>query len=393
LSILRNKTLINVSLGHFATDLCASFMPLVWPVLSGPLNMNYGMIGLASTIYTAASSVTQPIFGYFGDRSHSRRWAALGLAFAAVFVGLIGFVDSYPMLIALVILMGLGVSAFHPQGAMNAAISAGPNKATAMSIFSMGGTGAYAVGPLLAGWLFTTPLGLKSTTLIILPGLLAAVWLLRVMRVVDQQKAASAGARADAVQAPVNLVAFVALVIVVGLRAWTYTATYTYLPLLFKELGQPLTFSGQVLFALQSGGVIGLLAGGFLADRFGRRKTTALALLLLAPATFFLYHTPVVLAPVFAFAFGVLGEAPLPITTVMGQDLLPRNVGVASGLIFGLAFVTGGIGVSLTGVLADAWGLLGALTMLPFLPLVGAALCLLLPRRHAAGYVHPSPHA
>lgn len=384
MSILRNKTLITVSLGHFATDLCASFMPLVWPVLSGPLSMNYGMIGLASTIYTAASSVTQPVFGYLGDRSHSRRWAALGLAFAAVFVGLIGFVDSYAMLIALVVMLGFGVAAFHPQGAMNAAIAGGPNKATAMSIFSIGGTCAYAIGPLLAGWLFTTSLGLKSTTLLIVPGLLAAVWLLRVMRVVDQQKAATAGARAGATQAPVNLVAFGALIIVVGLRAWVYSATSTYLPLLFQEMGLTLTFSGEVLFVLQTGGVIGLLAGGYLADRFGRRKITALAFLLLAPATFMLYHTPVALVPVFAFAFGVLGEAPLPITTVMGQDLLPRYVGVASGMIFGLAFVTGGIGVALTGVLADAWGLLPALTVLPALPVVGAGLCLLLPRRPAA---------
>lgn len=384
MSILRNKTLITVSLGHFATDLCASFMPLIWPVLSGPLSMNYGMIGLASTIYTAASSVTQPVFGYLGDRSHSRRWAALGLAFAAIFIGLIGFVNSYATLIAVVIMLGFGVAAFHPQGAMNAAIAGGPNKATAMSIFSIGGTCAYAIGPLLAGWLFTTSLGLKSTTLLIVPGLLASLWLLRVMRVVDQQKAATASARAVAQQAPVNMVAFGALVIVVGLRAWAYSATSTYLPMLFQEMDLPLTFSGEVLFVMQTGGVIGLLGGGYLADRFGRRKITALAFLLLAPATFMLYHMPLALTPILAFAFGVLGEAPLPITTVMGQDLLPRYVGVASGLIFGLAFVTGGIGVALTGVLADAWGLLPALTILPVLPVLGAGLCLLLPRRHAA---------
>ncbi len=384
MSILRNRTLITVSLGHFATDLCASFMPLVWPVLRESLNLNYGMIGLASTIYTAASSLTQPLFGFLGDRSHSRRWAALGLAFAAIFIGLIGFVESYPMLIAVVIMLGLGVSAFHPQGAMNASIAGGPNKATAMSIFSIGGTFAYALGPLLAGWLFTSSLGLKSTTILVVPGLLAAIWLLRGMRSMDQEKAASAGDRAAAAQVPVNLVAFSALVIVVGLRAWTFSATSTYLPLLFQEQGLPLTFSGQILFIMQFGGVLGLLAGGYLADRLGRRKVTAVALLLLAPATFLLYHMPVALAPVFAFVFGVLGEAPLPVTTVMGQDLLPRNVGVASGLIFGLAFVTGGIGVSLTGVLADVWGLLPALTTLPFLPVLGAGLCLLLPRRHAA---------
>ncbi len=97
----------------------------------------------------------------------------------------------------------------------------------------------------------------------------------------EQHKEATAGARADAAQAPVHVLAFGALVVVVGLRAWTYSATTTYLPLLFQEQDLPLTFSGQVLFVMQCGGVLGLLAGGYMADRFGRRKITAMSLLLL----------------------------------------------------------------------------------------------------------------
>jgi len=387
LSVLKNRFLLILSFGHFATDFYSSFMPLVWPLLSGPLGLTYGMIGAASTIYTASSSLSQPIFGYLGDRFSSRFWAALGLACAAIFMGFMGFVDSYATLIAVVVMVGMGVAAFHPQGAMNAAIAAGRQKASGMSIFSIGGTSAFAIGPLVGGWLFTAALGLKSTALLVVPGILAAIYLYRIMLVIDQHKEATAGARSDAPQAHVHLLALGALIVVVGLRAWTYSATTTYLPLVYQSLGLPLTFSGEVLFLMQAGGVAGLLAGGFMADRFGRRRVTALAFVLFAPAAYLLFQSPVTWAPLFSVAFGFLGEAPLPITTVMGQELLPRYVGVASGLIMGLAFVTGGMGVALTGILADQMGLIAALTMLAVLPLVAAGLCLLLPKAQDSAQV------
>lgn len=382
MSVFRNPSLLIVSFGHFATDFYASFMPLVWPLLTVPLGLTYGMVGAVSTIFMVTSSLTQPFFGYFGDRYSSRLLAALGLGTAAACMGLLGFVDSYAALVLVVGMIGLGAGAFHPQGAMNAAIAAGRNKATGMSIFSMGGTGAYAVGPLAASLLLTTALGLKVTTLLAIPGLLAAVWLYQAMQAIERRKEATAGARADAPNARLQFLALAALVVVVGLRAWAYTATTTYLPLLFQEHQLPITFSGQVLFLMQSGGVAGLLAGGYMADRFGRRRVVAASLLLLGPAAVVLYNSPAEMVPLAAILFGFVGDVPMPITTVMGQELLPRHVGVASGLVMGLAFVTGGAGVAVTGLLADAFDLSAALSVLPIMPILAAGLCLLLPSTH-----------
>jgi FSR family fosmidomycin resistance protein-like MFS transporter len=116
----------------------------------------------------------------------------------------------------------------------------------------------------------------------------------------------------------------------------------------------------------------------------GRRRIVAISLALLAPAGYLLFHSPTALAPLAAIAFGFVGDVPMPITMVMGQELLPRNVGVASGLILGLAFVTGGAGVAATGFLADGFGLLQALSILPVMPMLAAGLCLLLPANTAA---------
>lgn len=387
MSILRNRSLLLVAFGHFATDLFGSLMPLAWPLLSGSLGMTYGMVGIASTLYTTSSSLMQPVFGYLGDRFSSRMWAALGLGCTAVFAGLIGFVDSYVSLIVVVTVMGLGIAAYHPQGAMNASIASGSHKATGMSVFTIGGTSAYAIGPLLGGFLFTSALGLKSTALLAVGGVLTAAWLYRVLLATEQRKRDTAGARAGADQTRVQMMALAALVVVVGLRAWAYSSATTYLPLLYQLQDLPLSFSGQMLFLMQSGGVVGILAGGLMADRLGRRRVVAISLALLAPAGYLLFHSPAALAPVAAILFGFVGDVPNPITMVMGQELLPRNIGVASGLVFGLAFVAGGAGVAVTGFLADGFGLLPALSILPVMPMLAAGLCLLLP----AGTANANP--
>ena len=63
----------------------------------------------------------------------------------------------------------------------------------------------------------------------------------------------------------------------------------------------------------------------------------------------------------------------------MAQDLLPGKLGMASGLMVGFAIGTGGLGVTLLGIVADRWGVPAALHSLAFMPIMGFLLSLLLP--------------
>jgi len=56
------------------------------------------------------------------------------------------------------------------------------------------------------------------------------------------------------------------------------------------------------------------------------------------------------------------------VTVVFAQELLPRRLGLASGLTLGLAFGAGGVGVALSGWLADALGLRTSVWILLGLP-------------------------
>jgi MFS transporter, FSR family, fosmidomycin resistance protein len=77
--------------------------------------------------------------------------------------------------------------------------------------------------------------------------------------------------------------------------------------------------------------------------------------------------------------FGAVLVSTFTVSVVLGQAYFPRNAGMASGLIVGFAIGTGGIGVTLLGVVADHWGLPTALWISALLPLLGFLVALGLP--------------
>ena len=63
----------------------------------------------------------------------------------------------------------------------------------------------------------------------------------------------------------------------------------------------------------------------------------------------------------------------------MAQELMAGRAGVASGLVLGLGFVTGAIGVSVTGAVADALGMQVAVRLQVILIIATIGLAWLLP--------------
>ena len=57
----------------------------------------------------------------------------------------------------------------------------------------------------------------------------------------------------------------------------------------------------------------------------------------------------------------------------MGHELLPQNVGLASGIMMGLAIGFGGLGVAVNGIIADQYSLAAAIGTIP-LPIIGAVI-------------------
>jgi FSR family fosmidomycin resistance protein-like MFS transporter len=133
-----------------------------------------------------------------------------------------------------------------------------------------------------------------------------------------------------------------------------------------------------------AGGAAGTLAGGRLADRFGRRTVLIGSMLVLPVLIVGFLVSPPALAMVFAGLAGAATIATFAVTIVMGQEFLPGRIGVASGVTIGLSIGLGGVGAPLLGLLADAHGLRSVFEVMTVFPLLALALSLTLPVRRDA---------
>jgi FSR family fosmidomycin resistance protein-like MFS transporter len=106
----------------------------------------------------------------------------------------------------------------------------------------------------------------------------------------------------------------------------------------------------------------------------------AVSLICAAPALILFAAFPGPLSFVFGPLFGFFVEMGLSITLVMAQRLLPGRVGVASGFILGMGFVTGGIGAPVTGAIADDIGTGPAIMLMAILIVAAAAIATRIPR-------------
>jgi MFS transporter, FSR family, fosmidomycin resistance protein len=392
LALALNPLLLAVTFGHGATDVFANLLPMLYPLLMRSLELDYGRVGLVGTLFICTASLSQPFFGYLADRVPTRFLAAGGIAWISVLMGLVGFAWSYTSLIALVCLAALGNGAFHPQGAMNAALVSGRQRASGVSIFLLGGTVGFAIAPLIVAAILSH-LGAKGALVMTVPGVLAAIVVWTAMRrhegrergEAEERRANAArnGSRAKPVAA--SFLGLSLLVVVVALRSWPYQAMTSYIPLLvnsrYAEVSTAsMTDASGTLFAYLAGAAGGMLGGGLLADRIGRTRTCVVTLFVTAPAIYLFLQTSGPVAIVLAIVAGFMIEASHPVTVVMAQEMLPRSTGLASGLILGLAFVAGGIGAFFTGLFADRWTLYTAMASLAIFPVAAAVLCLALYR-------------
>jgi MFS transporter, FSR family, fosmidomycin resistance protein len=135
-----NAKLIGLlALGHFVIDTNQGALPALLPFLKAAHGLSYAAVGAIVLIANVVSSIIQPLFGYLSDRT-TRRWLLpLGVAVSGLGLALTGVMPGYATVVAAIVLAGLGVAAYHPEGYKTTTAVAGDHKATAVSWFSLGG--------------------------------------------------------------------------------------------------------------------------------------------------------------------------------------------------------------------------------------------------------------
>jgi len=375
---LRNGKLLTLMLGHFTVDSYVGVIPVLYPVLIGRFQLSFATVGLVSLAYSGMAAISQPLFGIIADR-FGTRLTGLALAWTAITFALVGFIDSFPLLLALALASGLGSGAFHPLGALDVrGLLATRRRSLGMSVYVTAGTVGVAAGPLIGIVLFGV-FGLHGTGLLVIPGLVTGGYLLWRMR---ERAGAVAAAARHAAHAPqtVPLLALAAVIGVMMSRSWTVNVFQAFTPTWYRELGYGPAFYGPLATTLVLASAVGTVGCGSLADRYGRRTVIIATLVLTVPAILLYTMYPGPWAFASAILIGFLAASTAPLLLLMAQQLMATRAGLASGLVMGLGFVTGAIGVPINGAIGDAIGLQKSLMTHVILVIATVGIAWFLPR-------------
>ena len=379
--------LLALSGGHLLNDLIASMIPAMYPLLKEAYRLDFTQIGLITLAFHVTSSLLQPVLGHVTDH---KPWAyAMVAGMGSTLLGVVGLgsASNYAMVLVSVALVGLGSAVFHPEATRMARHAAADQQGFAQGIFQIGGHVGYAAGPLLAA-MIVVPRGQTSIAWMSVVALLAMVLMAWTGARYAEMRSAQIAAtkeRPKATTAPIlpgwpTLMAMAVLVVLL-LSKGTFTAAFTtyYTFYLIERFGVTVQLSQVMLFLYLVVGALGVIIGGMVGDRVGRRRVIWISILGSLPFALLLPYADLFWTGVLSVLIGLIMASAFASILIYAIDLVPHRVGLVGGLFYGLSFGLGGLMAAALGLLADQFGIVAVFKLCSWLPALGL-LTFLLPR-------------
>jgi len=385
------KAMAALSSGHLAADLAQGALPALLPYLVVKFDLSYTMAAALVLAATISSSVVQPAFGLWSDARGALWLLPAGVVLAGAGMAAATVAPSYPLLVGAVLVSGLGVAAYHPEGSKFASYVSGKRRASGMALFSIGGNVGFALGPLVASFaIVTLGLGLEGGALVAVPGIAIAAYLVATHAHLMRFTPSVTGREARRAAGPSERRGLALLIAVIGLRSLAHMGLFTFVPLWEVAQGRSEAYGTRLLAAFLLAGAVGTLAGGPLADRFGRRRVLVWSFVLAAPLVFVYVTVGGLVGAIALVLSGAAIIGTFGVSLVMSQEYMPGRVGMASGLSIGFAIGLGGVAAVTLGAVADAVDLETALLLCAAGPAAAILLALALPPSRRPAPVEPA---
>ena len=272
------RTLVLVSIAHWVSHFHMLVLAMLFPFLKSQLGVGYIELGFALTVFAVVSGLTQAPMGYLADHIGARKILLIGLTVGGFALIMLGLHLSYPWLIASAVLLGLANSVYHPADyAILAAHMDEARMGRAFSIHTFAGFLGGAVAPAVVAALVTMIGGVGALIVTGAVGPLVAL-LLIAGGVPD---ASAADRRIDGVHPPKqNIVtpALIVLTVFFMLLSLSNAGIGNFgVVALMSGYGASFSSANIALTAFLGFSAVGVLAGGFLADRTRRHGQVAAA--------------------------------------------------------------------------------------------------------------------
>jgi MFS family permease len=341
------RTLAAISTAHWVSHFHIFVLPMLFPFLKAQLGVGYIDLGFALTVFAVTSGLTQAPIGYLADHIGARKILLMGLTLGGCALILLGLHLSYPSLIASAVLLGLANSVYHP--ADYAILSAHMDEARmgrAFSIHTFAGFLGGAVAPAIMAGLVATIGG--HGALMVAGALGPAVALLLV--IVGIPDASARDRVADGARAAKQSLltpALIVLTIFFMLLSLSNAGISNFgVVALMSGYGASFSTANIALTAFLGCSAVGVLAGGFLADRTHRHGQVAAACFAINAGLVLIIALVALPSLLLTLAMGLAGF--LGGVIAPSRDMLVRNAAPpgAAGRAFGIVstgFNIGGI--------------------------------------------------
>ena len=359
---------------HMINDTLQAVMLSIYPMLKQNYSLSFTQVGIMTMVFQVTASILQPLIGLYTDRKPLPYLLPTGPAFTALGLLLLATAHSYPALLIAAACIGIGSSIFHPDASRVSRLASGGQFGMAQSLFQVGGNVGTSIGPLLAAGIVLQR-GQASLSWFVALAALSMAILTGVGRWyathLTQKRSTEAVRHSALSQRTINM--SLAILVALMFSKFVYMACmhsfYTFY--LIDKFGISTRDSQIYLFILLGSVAIGTFAGGPIGDRIGRKSVIWFSILGTLPFSLALPHLNLFWTVAFTIPIGLILSSAFSAMVVYAQELMPGRIGMISGLFFGLAFGSGGLGAAILGTIADNTSLQFIFELCSVLPAIG----------------------
>lgn len=368
--------LFAVSMVHLLNDLIQAVIPATYPLLKEEHHLSFSQVGMITLVYQIAASIFQPVVGSFTDKHPVPYSQIIGMSFSLVGMLLFSQAHTYAWILFSVFLVGIGSSIFHPESSRVAYMASGGRRSMAQSIFQIGGNAGTALAPIIVAFL-VLPRGQQAIAWMCLFTIVGqfisyyiGTWYKR--RLANVSRSTKRNIRVpDLPNSRIVATVIILLLLIVSKYFYIASITNYFQFYTMKKFGINEVEAQVYLFYFLIAVAVGTLLGGAFGDRFGRKYVIWFSVLGVAPFALALPYVGLTMTGILIVIIGLILSSAFPAIIVYAQELLPKKLGMVSGLFYGFAFGMGGIGSAVLGWQADHTSIEFIYHLCSYLPLIG----------------------
>jgi len=367
--------LFSIAFAHLLNDMLQAVIPSVYPILKESYKLSFTQIGLITFAYQMAASILQPFVGFYTDKKPQPYSQIYGMLFTLCGIVLLSFAHHFYIIILSVILVGIGSSIFHPEASRISFLASGGKRGLAQSVFQLGGNAGTAIGPLLVA-LLVVPNDQRYILIFVIVATIAlfvlrhiAVWYDNHLTLRSKKKVVIILPDLSRNKIIISVVILLVLIFSKFFYMASMSSYFTFY--LIEKFNLSVQDAQFHLFLFLASCAVGTLMGGPMGDKFGRKYVIWFSVLGAAPFALLLPYADLFYTGVLSVVIGLIISSAFPAILVYAQELLPKKLGMVSGLFYGFAFGMGGLGSALLGYTADHIGIERVYQICAFLPLIG----------------------